>query len=313
MATWDDSESEDEDSKKGQDVTALTARTDEESEDGCTTEAELNSDEENEVHPSYSYSELKVWLLEMLEKHNSLLIKHTIMEKDIMAKSEASKKYEKILSEMSEKYEKVISELSEKNLLLESSNAYLSSKISKLEKEISSDSSILNQEKKYEKSFQHFLAKSIDRSKIASLIYGVSNSNKRGVGHSEPYENHKILNKRPKAMHEKFVPSGTYVRNSTSTHSESSQRQLQKRNKNSTVKPHVQIPLKYHVALAPKVQRTSGKKTNKRGPRRWVPKSKIILLADILSSSSETPVMVPGRWMLVTHKGRRAYVPRSGT
>src|ERR1044072_2210142 len=113
---------------------------------------------------------------------------------------------------MSEKYEKVISELSEKNLLLECSNAYLSSKISKLEKEISSDSSILNQEKKYEKSFQHFLAKSIDRSKMASLIYGVSNSNKRSVGQSEPYENHKILNQRPKAMHEKVVPSGTYVR-----------------------------------------------------------------------------------------------------
>src|ERR1044072_5907851 len=98
-------------------------------------------------------------------------------------------------------------------------------------------------------------------------------------------------------MHEKFVPSGTYVRNSKSTHSESSQRQLQKRNKNSTAKPHVQIPLKYLVALAPKVQRTSGKKTNTRGLRRWVPKSKIILLADILNSSSETPAMVPGRWM----------------
>ena len=94
------------------------------------------------------------------------------------------------------------------------------------------------------------------------------------------------------------------------TLSENSQRQTQKRNKSSWTKPHAQIPLKYPVAQVPKVPRTSGKKTNKRGPRKWVPKNKIVFLADILNSSSETPVIVPGQWMLVTHKGRKAYVPR---
>ena len=81
----------------------------------------------------------------------------------------------------------------------------------------------------------------------------------------------------------------------------------------SVTKPHAQIPLKYPVAQAPKVPRTSGKKTNKRGPRKWVPKNKIVFLADILNSSSETPVIVPGQWTLVTLKGRKAYVPRVGT
>src|ERR1044072_9073610 len=70
--------------------------------------------------------------------------------------------------------------------------------------------------------------------------------------------------------------------------------------------------LKYSATQAPKVPRTSGK-TNKRGPRKWVPKDKIIYLADILNSSIKTPVMVPGQWMLTTHDGRKAYVPKAGT
>src|ERR1044072_75274 len=147
---------------------------------------------------------------------------------------------------------------------------------------------------------------------MASLIYGVSNNNQKGLGHSESDEKSNTLSKKPKALYEQFVSSGTYAGSSEFTHSKSSQRQLQERNKILVTKPHVQIPLKYPVAQAPKVSRTSGKKTNKRGPRKWVPKNKIVFLADILNSSSETPVIVPGQWMLVTHKGRKAYVPRIG-
>src|ERR1044072_2032096 len=220
MATWDDSESEEKDSEEEQAATALMARTDEESEDRRMSEAESDSDEENEVHSPFSYPELQACLLEMIEKHNSLLIKHKILEKDPVAKSGASDKYEKILSGVSEKYEKTISELDKKNFSLESSNVYLRNKISKLEKEISSGGSVSNNEKKYEKSFQHFLAKSIDRSKMASLIYGVSNSNRRGLGYSKSYENHKNMNEKPKALYEQFVSSGTYVRRSEPTHSE---------------------------------------------------------------------------------------------
>ena len=179
-----------------------------------------------------------------------------------------------------------------------------------MEKEFSSGGS--NNEKKYEKSFQYFLAKSIDRSKMASLIYGVSNNNRKGLGYSEPYENHKNLNKKPKALYEQFVPSGTHVRSSEPTHSEGSQRQPQKRNKSSKTKNHAQRASDYSKVKTPRTFRSSGG-TNKKGPRKWVPKDKIIYLADILSSSIETPIMVPGQWMFATHDGRKAYVPRTGT
>src|ERR1044072_1014548 len=101
-----------------------------------------------------------------------------------------------------------------KNFSLVSSNLSLRSKISKLEEEIISNISDSDNEKKYEKSFQYFLAKNVDRSKMASLIYGVSRNNKKGLGYSEPYEKHKTLNVKPKALYEQFVPSGTHVRSS---------------------------------------------------------------------------------------------------
>src|ERR1044072_6388855 len=144
MATWDESDSEEEDSEEEQAAMALMVRTNEESEGRHTSEAESDSDEENEVHSPFSYPELKACLLEMIEKHNSLLIKHKILEKDLVAKSGASEKYEKTLYEVSEKYEKTISELDKKNFSLESSNVYLRNKISKLEKEISSGGSVSN-------------------------------------------------------------------------------------------------------------------------------------------------------------------------
>src|ERR1044072_7270850 len=119
---------------------------------------------------------------------------------------------------------------------------------------------------------------------MASLIYGVSNSNREGLGYSEPYENHKNLNEKPKALYEQFVPFGTHVRSSEPTHSEGSRRQPQKRNKTSMTKPHAQIPLKYSAAQSPKVPRTSGKKTNKRGPRKWYQRTKLSFLQIFLTA-----------------------------
>src|ERR1044072_6516321 len=215
-----------------------------------------------------------------MEKYNSLRSKHKILKKDIV--------------ETSVRFEQTISELNEKNFSLLSSNLALISKISKLEEEVISSTSDSDNEKKYEKSFQYFQANSVDRSKMASMIYGVSRNNLRCLGYSEPYEDHKILKEKPKAMYEQFVPSGTHVRSSEPVHSRGSQRRPQKRKKFSKAKSHVQIPLKYSAAQTPKVPRTSGKKTNKKGSKRWAPKDKIIYFADILDSSIETPVMVPG-------------------
>src|ERR1044072_6054850 len=185
MATWDDTEPEDEDSEEEQAAFALMARTDEGPEGKRSSEADSNSDEEDEVHCLFSYPELKACLLEIIKERNSLLIKHNVLKKDLDAKLETSEKHEKVLSEVSNKYEKFITELDERNFSLESSSVYLRNKITKLEKEISSGGSVSNNEEKYEKSFQYFLAKIIGRSKTASLIYGVSNSNRRGLGYSE--------------------------------------------------------------------------------------------------------------------------------
>ena len=146
------------------------------------------------------------------------------------------------------------------------------------------------------------------------MIYGISRNKKKGLGHSESYGKDKTLITKPKALYEQFVPSVTHVGSSEPTHSKGSRRQSQKRNKSSRTKSLAHIPLRYSAAQAPKVPRTSGKKkkSNKKGPRKCVPKNKIILLADILDSSCKTPVMAPGQWKLVTHKGRKAYIPKTG-
>ena len=127
MATWDDSESEEEDSDEEQAAIALMARTDEESEAEPTPEAESDSDDEDEVLSSFTPSELKASLMEMMEKYDSLLSKHKTLKKNFVATSEASVRHEQ-----------TIYELSEKNFSLVSSNITLRSKISKLEEEITS-------------------------------------------------------------------------------------------------------------------------------------------------------------------------------
>src|ERR1044072_3481089 len=95
------------------------ARTDEESEVEPTPEAESDSGEEDEVLSSFTSSELKASLLEIMEKYYSLLSKHKTLKKNFVATSESS-----------ERYEKTISELNEKNFSLMSSNLSLRSKIS---------------------------------------------------------------------------------------------------------------------------------------------------------------------------------------
>lgn len=63
-------------------------------------------------------------------------------------------------------------------------------------------------------------------------------------------------------------------------------------------------------APRPKGSKNSAR-TNKKGTK--VFKDKIIYVTYILSSLVETPIMVPGLWVLTTHDGNKAYVPRPGT
>src|ERR1044072_7269234 len=112
---------------------------------------------------------------------------------------------------------------------------------------------------------------------MASLIYGVSRNDKKGLRYSEPYGKHKTLNTKPKTLYEQFVPSGTHVRSSEPVHSEGGRRQPHKKNKSSRTKPHAQIALDYSEARTPRVFRTSGK-TNKKGPRKWYLRTELFIL-----------------------------------
>jgi hypothetical protein len=175
---------------------------------------------------------------------------------------------------------------------LATSNSFLKSKILKLEEEIGSGSSVSDNETKYEKAFQNFLAKGIDRSKMASMIYGISRSGKDGLGYSGPRRKVKLPIPKPKPLYEHFMPDGTEIRSSDKKPSGVGNPKPYKKNflkkKNS-----VQIPFHYPIRNTPKVVRTS-RKTNKKGPRKWVPKDQIMYVAEILNSFIEVPIMVPG-------------------
>ena len=55
-------------------------------------------------------------------------------------------------------------------------------------------------------------------------------------------------------------------------------------------------------------------KPNKKGPKKiWVPKSQIVLVADILNKRAEGFKLVPGQWMLATYDMKLVYVPRPQT
>ncbi|XP_057444141.1 uncharacterized protein LOC130736319 [Lotus japonicus] len=118
-----------------------------------TSEADSDSKDENEVFASSSLSDLKSALAEIMRKHDSLLTKHKKLKKDFLA-----------TFEVSAKNEKTISELNENNFSLVNSYSVLKNQISKLEEVIASSTSDDKNETKYEKSFQRFLSKSVDRS-----------------------------------------------------------------------------------------------------------------------------------------------------
>jgi hypothetical protein len=123
---------------------------------------------------------------------------------------------------------------------------------------------------------------------MASLIYGVSRNDRKGLGCIESIKPDKSQKVKPKPLYVHFVLAGTELDTSAQT-------QKHTKDKNYVLKPkyHAQISHDYPSAKRPKVVRNS-RKANKRGPKKWVPKDKIIYGADILNNSAETPVMVPG-------------------
>jgi len=63
-----------------------------------------------------------------------------------------------------------------------------------------------------------------------------------------------------------------------------------------------------HPISAGTFKNTSWKKTNMKGPKTiWVPKEKIIPIADILHPNKKTQILELGKWMLTIHKRKSIF------
>ena len=122
---------------------------------------------------------------------------------------------------------------------------------------------------------------------MASMIYGVSRNGRIGIGYkgkvSQPKKVKDLVIKRT-PLYSHFTTGQTH--------------DIKHAGKASYTKP--------------KFKQNFGNSIS-HGPRKiWVPKDKIIYVADIFNSKVETPVLTPGLWMLSTHGGKEEYVPRPG-
>ncbi|XP_058742377.1 uncharacterized protein LOC131614855 [Vicia villosa] len=141
METWDDSESEDEASDEEHANMALMAgASGYVSESGQITDDESDSDDEAEVMASLSRSKLEFCFSEAMKRYQLLKSDHKILKR----------KFE-ITSEAFTKKEKLIYDLNEKLLTLEKSNHALVSKISKLEEDIISGTSVTDEVIRYDR------------------------------------------------------------------------------------------------------------------------------------------------------------------
>lgn len=120
---------------------------------------------------------------------------------------------------------------------------------------------------------------------MTSIIYGVRRNGKKGIGNITPRS--EMIDPKPK-IQMVIKPKALYFHfNYGYSHDFSTQ--------------------KYWV------RKTIGR-INKKGPKKiWVPKDKIVYVADILSSQVENPIMVNRLKVLTTYNGKKAYVPRSKT
>ena len=274
MATWDDSDSSEADSESDDERAniALMANI---SEDSEASESDSESDTE-EVFPDFAINftkaELAESLNEILERYQQIRVKFRNLKRNLESDSDKTESLKLENSELRNKISKL------ENTLQNSQKEPISETPSNADEII----------KEYDHSFQKFLAKSIDRSRMASMIYGVSRNGRKGIGYQGKVptpKNVMDLTIKHTPLNSHFVYGHTHdIKYTSSKHS-----------------------------VKPKFNQSFGK-TNKSGPKKiWVPKDKIIHVADIFSSKSETPVMVPGLWLLTTHDGKKAYVPKPGT
>src|SRR3954464_11715185 len=296
MATWDDSKSESESGSEGEQANfALMATVD----DGSESTSESDSEE---VFSEISRYEVVSGLTELLELKAHLSIKY--------------KKLRKQFEFEIKKLELENSELKEKVLKL----SKISGSPSESEKSIPSMNHIL---KEYDLSFRKFLSRSIGRSQLASMIYVVSVNNRVGIGYEgeTPYKlesvddmkiSYKPLYNQFKYGHSHDIRHTSHAKSFHITHTKKHVTQPRRYHETHVKNYHAVPPTAYNVK--PKFNQNL-RKSNKKGPKKmWVPKDKIIPIADILGCKKDKAqhVMVPGLWMLTTHDRKKVYVPRPG-
>jgi len=67
-----------------------------------------------------------------------------------------------------------------------------------------------------------------------------------------------------------------------------------------------------HLISAGTFKNKSWRKTNIKGPKTvWVPKEKILSLAKILSPNKKTQTLELEKWMIIVHKGKKVYIPKT--
>src|SRR3954463_6056747 len=293
-ATWDESEDES-DSEDEQANCALMATED----DGSESTSESDSEE---VFSELTRDELVSGLTELLELKAHLSIKYKKLKKQFEFETK------KLELENSELKEKVF------NLSKNSGSP------SETEKAIPSMNHIL---KEYDLSFRKFLSRSISRSQLASMIYAVSGNKRVGIGFEgeTPYKlesvddmkiSYKPLYNQFKYGHSHDIRHTSLAKSFHIAHTKKHVTQPRRYHETHVKNYHAVPPMSFNAK--PKFNQNL-KKSNKKGPKKmWVPKDKIIPIADILGCKEDKAqhVMVPGLWMLTTHDRKKVYVPRPG-
>ncbi|XP_058751791.1 uncharacterized protein LOC131624887 [Vicia villosa] len=173
MATWDDSESSEEEIEDERANIGLMANI---SSGFSSSESESNSEVE-EVFSKVSRSHLEQCLSEILEKYQKLRIKYKNLKHGRVSDYEYSRKLKAENSDLKESLFK-----------LKNENSVIKDELQLTQKEYDLKASAYSDNfiKEYDHSFQKFLANSIDRSKMASMIYGVSENTRKGIGYVKP-------------------------------------------------------------------------------------------------------------------------------
>ncbi|XP_058762055.1 uncharacterized protein LOC131635456 [Vicia villosa] len=160
MATWDYSDSFEDESRSEDEHANLACM-------ATTTDYSDTESESEEVFSELTRSGLVESLSKLLKNYSQLKIKYKKIEKSLVYEIKELKV---------EKYD-----LKENNIKLKE-DLHKAQKIS-VSETASSSKNIL---KEHDFIFQKFISKSIDRSKMASMIYGVSGNNRRGIVYETP-------------------------------------------------------------------------------------------------------------------------------